>query len=95
MELKKIKDGNEWQICYSNILIHYSNVFEYSDREIEISTRRDVGVSSGKKPEEVKQIPSEAISLLSKRLLLPLSPTKSPQKNTQAFWCNKGPKSVF
>ena len=45
------KDGNEWQICYSNIRIHYSNVFEYSDREIinvfiEISTRRDIRVSS-------------------------------------------------
>ena len=46
-----IKDRNEWQICYSNICIHYSNVFEYSDREIfnvfiEISNRRDVRVSS-------------------------------------------------
>ena len=30
------KDGNEWQICYSNIRIHYSNVFEYSDREIQL-----------------------------------------------------------
>ena len=46
-------------------------------------------------PIEVKQIPSEAISLLSKNLLLPLSPTESPQKNTQAFSCNKGPKIAF
>ena len=43
------KDGNEWQICYSNIRLHYSNVFEYSDKEIinvyiEISIRRDVRV---------------------------------------------------
>ena len=30
------KDGNEWQICYSNIRIHYSNVFEYLDREIQL-----------------------------------------------------------
>ena len=30
------KDGNKWQICYSNIRIHYSNVFEYSDREIQL-----------------------------------------------------------
>ena len=44
MRMLKIKDGKEWQICYSNIRIHYSNVFEYSDREIEISTRRDVRV---------------------------------------------------
>ena len=46
-----IKDGNEWQICYSNIRIHYSNVFKYSDRDsinvfIEISTRRYIRVSS-------------------------------------------------
>ena len=46
-------------------------------------------------PIEVKQIPSEAISLLSKNLLLPLYPTESPQKNTQAFSCNKGPKIAF
>ena len=30
------KDGNEWQICYSNVRIHYSNVFKYSDREIQL-----------------------------------------------------------
>ena len=39
------KDGNQWQICYSNIRIDYSNIFEYSDRQIinvfiEISARR-------------------------------------------------------
>ena len=48
-----IKDGNEWQICYSNIRIHNSNVFEYSDREIinvviEISTLRDIGYKGHK-----------------------------------------------
>ena len=34
LRCEETKDGNEWQICYSNIRIHYSNVFEYSDREI-------------------------------------------------------------
>ena len=47
----KTKDGKEWQICYSNIRIDYLNVFEYSGRQIinvfiEVSTRRDVRVSS-------------------------------------------------
>ena len=44
------KDGNEWQICYSNIHTHYSNVFEHSNIRIEKSSmislrfqlRRDV-----------------------------------------------------
>ena len=34
------KDGNEWQICYSNILIHYSNVFEYSGMYSNIRIRK-------------------------------------------------------